>query len=293
MSFPPIGSVQSDGQMLTVQGDYYPQNFSVEDDMNFHGVAKNLLDIRNSTKWETDNREDTSIVKFFEPKFMQVFTSYNEYMKKTVDVSGHLMGICLENLIPFCCWARENVSRISWMKGVLDDNADLRPEVRNGLAMVLIYTMATAKSYHIPDRDMFTALQDPDLGFGIVNKTSLKIYNDPFNFFNFLKSCMSGLIDAGKIPENERQNQVNLNTCSFLKMSECSFFALQPKKPTKKLSENREELLAFMQMNSIMCALFTCGDVTQARAKIQQISDAWQDRHKVIDFAGHSSLSTH
>ena len=78
---------------------------------------------------------------------------------------------------------------------------------------------------------------------GIVNKTSLKIYNDPFNYFSFLKCCLSGmnrayscliyniciyihiyifiiysssllinlskgLIDAGKIPENERVNQV-------------------------------------------------------------------------------------
>ena len=55
---------------------------------------------------------------------------------------------------------------------------------------------------------MFLVLQEPDTGLGIVNKTSLKIYNDPFCFFSFLKACMSGLIDAGKLPENERLNQV-------------------------------------------------------------------------------------
>ncbi len=118
------------------------------------------------------------------------------------------MSVCLENLIPFCCWARENNARIMWIKEILDDNLDLRPEVRNGLSMILIYTLSSAKTHGLQNTDMFLMLQDAEFGLGIVNKTSLKIYNDPFNFFNFIKSCMSGLIDAGKIPENERQNQV-------------------------------------------------------------------------------------
>jgi hypothetical protein len=177
-----------------------------EDD---NGIAKNLLNIRNSSRWEADiSKEDPTVLKCFEPKFYQVFVKYCESVKQTVHTSSHLMSVCLENLIPFCCWARENNSRISWIKNTLDDNIDLRPEVRNGLSMILIYALATAKAAASKDLDMFSALQDGDYGLGIVNKTSLKIYNDPFFFYSFLKSCMSGLIDAGKVPENERQNQV-------------------------------------------------------------------------------------
>lgn len=151
---------------------------------------------------------DYSITKIYEPKFMQVFHSYCESMKQQIDIGKHLMSVCLENLIPFSCWARENNNRCQSIKNALDDNPDLRPEVRNGLSMILIYCLSSAQARQTKDGDMFSVLQDSEKGLGIVNKTSLKIYNDPFSYFGFLKSCMSGLIDAGKIPENERQNQV-------------------------------------------------------------------------------------
>ncbi len=212
---------------------------SDEDTSSYQGIAKNLLDIRNASRWEADPREDPSVIKCFEPKFTQLFAKYSECVKQTVHTSSHLMSVCLENLIPFCCWARENNARVLWIKEVLEDNLDLRPEVRNGLSMILIYTLATAKSAGNKDMDMFTTLQDADNGLGIVNKTSLKIYNDPFSFFMFLKSCMSGLIDAGKIPENERQNQVSLsvNILNQLILTFLSLFA-QPKKP-KRQSDNK------------------------------------------------------
>jgi hypothetical protein len=34
---------------------------------------------------------------------------------------------------------------------------------------------------------MFTVLMKAESGMGIVNKTSLKIYSDPFGYFNFIK----------------------------------------------------------------------------------------------------------
>jgi hypothetical protein len=186
---------------------------SDNEDDNVQGgiaMARNLLDFRNGSNWESEpNREDVTILKTFEPKFFQVFLKYSQYIsQQSIQTTGHLMAICLENLIPFCCWARENNTRISWIKKALDEHADLRPEVRNGLSMILIYSFGTAKASSIEGLDMFTALQDADDGLGIVNKTSLKIYNDPIFCYGFLKSCMSGLIDAGKIPENERTNQV-------------------------------------------------------------------------------------
>lgn len=201
---------------------------SDEEEDNFTGVANNLLGIRDTMRWdsggynnqslqaeearEPKGESSFSITKLFEPKFMEVFNKYCEHIQQTIDTSQHLMSLCLENLIPFCCWARENNNRNAWIRLVLDDNVDLRPEVRNGLSMILIYALSTAKAIQFNDIDMFGILQDNDTGLGIVNKTSLKIYNDPFNYFNFLKSCMSGLIDAGKVPENERQNQVSVSS---------------------------------------------------------------------------------
>ena len=76
--------------------------------------------------------------------------------------------------------------------------------------MVFVYSFSAAKALKTRgETDMFLVLQESETGLGIVNKTSLKIYNDPFCFFSFLKACMSGLIDAGKLPENERLNQVS------------------------------------------------------------------------------------
>lgn len=204
-------------------------------DESHRDAALNLLDIANPSRWRnlnptessnpsedklptqiangstanSDQIGDQSIIKVFEPKFLEVYNEFVYCSKEKLDLSKHLMVVCLEMIIPFCCWARD-IEHVDWIHTTLDGNADLRPEVRNGLAMVLIYVFSAAQA-EASHSDMFTVLQDLESGMGIVNKTSLKIYNDPFHYFKFLKSCISGLIDAGKIPENERQNQV----CNF------------------------------------------------------------------------------
>jgi hypothetical protein len=175
----------------------------------------------NSTKVEYN------ILQHFEPRFFQVFQSYQSYYKEhysssssqqdgatntpngEIPIRSHLLSLCLEHMIPFCCWARENLAVLNWMKVTLEDNPDLRPEVRNGIAMILMYAFSAAQAKLRVDSDMFITLQDTETGLGIVNKTSLKIYNDPYQYFNFIKTCISGLIDAGKIPENERINKVS------------------------------------------------------------------------------------
>ena len=159
-----------------------------------------------------------SITQLFEPKFFEIYQAYKDYIccgkgSTGIDLSQHLMSLCLDHLVPFSCWARESTARCTWIQKTLDDNIDLRPEVRNGLCMVFVYAFSAAKAIETREEtrgetDMFLVLQESDTGLGIVNKTSLKIYNDPFCFFSFLKACMSGLIDAGKLPENERLNQV-------------------------------------------------------------------------------------
>lgn len=203
-------------------------------------TATNLLGIRGSCSTSTAQRQTAypenpnhlthhshphgctvSITQLFEPKFLEIFSAYEDHIRMTkgssgIDLSQHLMSLCLDHLVPFSCWARESTSRCTWIQKTLDDNIDLRPEVRNGLCMVFVYSFSAAKALEgRGEKDMFLVLQEPDTGLGIVNKTSLKIYNDPFCFFSFLKACMSGLIDAGKLPENERLNQVKIHEFKF------------------------------------------------------------------------------
>ena len=206
-------------------------------------AQRNLLEIRSSL-WhgnqtsevpEPDVASQTnSILALFEPKFREIFSSYCSAMGSIIVLSTHLMALCLEHLITFSCWCRESNNRCVWIRNVLEENADLRPEVRNGMAMILIYCFSAAKAHSL-NSDMVTVLQDLDSGLGIVNKTSLKVYNDPFFYFAFLKSCISGLIDTGRIPGNERWNQ--------------------PKKP-KRQSENKGSHL-ILSVNDPISSLIT------------------------------------
>lgn len=156
---------------------------------------------------DTYYNETLSTSKLFQPKFCDVYDNFILRSKEKIDLSTHLLSLCLNYLISFCCWARESNARSIAVHKMLDNNVDLRPEVRNGLSMILIYCFSAAIAREFSS-EMFTVLQDSATGLGIVNKTSLRVYNDPYNYFNFIKSCISGLIDAGAIPENERLNQV-------------------------------------------------------------------------------------
>lgn len=199
-------------------------------------AALHLLDIKDSSRWtslpvsvpsektntskvlpegetKSDDAPPISIAKFYEPKFLKVFAKYAEVYNVSVNMEKHFLTNCMDHLVNFCCWTREDPKTTLWIRSVLDENPDLRPEVRNGLSMILIYCLSAAMVKFKPGSDMFTILQETEKGLGIVNKTSLKIYNDPFNYFNFLKYCIAGLIDSGKIPENERQNQVSIYLC--------------------------------------------------------------------------------
>lgn len=154
----------------------------------------------------------------FEPQFLVIYNAFKAHIESegdTLIISFHLLGTCLKNLIRFCCWARSSADMMRWLHQILFQSPDLRPELRNGLVMILIYTFAAGKSaeYHhqpvnIPKvKDMFTILQDSERGLGITHKTALRIYNDPFLYYTFLKGCLTGLIDCGVIPENERNNR--------------------------------------------------------------------------------------
>ena len=310
----------------------------------------------------------------YESEFLEIWVAFtgSETCRITpmtsIDPSRHLMSTCLENLIPFCRWARDAANQ-EWIRSKLAYDRSLRPGVRNGLALILIYVFASGQAaashgdnrttnitknydnnnnHHLNVSDMshnnnnnvskkitsqsqvkqqqkqqslnknnnstnniviqdnilpvnneggniinehddnlkdnsiskskidvmidpsntnhnitnlstntinngnsssndtilygnansnitnknnstasssssssssssysqlsmFGTLQSNETGLGIVNKTSLKIYNDPFYYFAFIKACISGLIDAGVIVENERQSTTGNN----------------------------------------------------------------------------------
>jgi hypothetical protein len=127
----------------------------------------------------------------FEKIFFIIYQHYiSELSLNSIDLSENMLSLCLNNLLPFCCWARKDSQKSECLHKLLLDNADLRPEVRNGIALIIIYVFASAKEHlETTDHaiDMFGVLQDTHRGLGIVHKTSLRIYNDPLNYFSFIK----------------------------------------------------------------------------------------------------------
>jgi hypothetical protein len=128
----------------------------------------------------------------FEKKFFEIYQQYISELQLTIDLSQNMLTLCLDHLISFSCWARSDSQHLDWLHKLLSENADLRPEVRNGLSLIIIYIFASAKEYLESENiDMFGVLQDQQRGLGIVHKTSLRIYNDPLNYFGFIKVTSS------------------------------------------------------------------------------------------------------
>jgi hypothetical protein len=194
------------------------------------------------------------------PRFCSLFHKYCEKNSIIIDVTRHLMALCMEHMIEYCKWARESEYQANFIRSTLLDNDYLRAEVRNGIVIVLIYTFAAMKATREASADMFTTLQDNETGLGIANRFSLKIYNDPFNYLIFLKNCISALIDAGSIPDNERLNQ--------------------PKK-NKQMFENKEEIEAFQHIQSTLVKLLDTNQTFGAKQYVLRITSFWQSKGKV------------
>ena len=52
----------------------------------------------------------------FGPRFCEIFTKYNSTLSTPIDTNRHLMTLCLEQLIPFCQWARSSEGHMAWMR---------------------------------------------------------------------------------------------------------------------------------------------------------------------------------
>ena len=205
------------------------------------------------------------------PRFCTIFHAYCKAFNLKIDITKHLLVLCLENLIDFIKWARESDAQIKWINELLYENDYLRPEVRNGIVMVLIYTFASIKATvktTSDNVDMFTTLQDNDTGLGIANKFSLKIYNDPLNYLTLLKVSISALIDAGVIPDNERQNQPN---------------TLMTKK-TKPVTYSPEELHAYIIIRQRIIKAIEEGNQQEAKHVAQVVTTHWQLRGNVSNY---------
>eukprot|EP01031_Cornospumella_fuschlensis_P053250 gene53250-65043_t len=162
-----------------------------------HGLPRPILQTSNSFEVVgPDGRKKISDAVTYGPCFCKLFEAYRAHLGSDIDKTKHLMALCTEHLIDFIKWARASDKQSDWISDTLLQNDYLRPEVRNGIVMVLIYTFASIKATVIPDSNMFLTLQDNDTGLGISNRFSLKIYNDPFYYLTFLKISISSLIDA-------------------------------------------------------------------------------------------------
>lgn len=215
---------------------------------------------QSSSSSRSSSKRKVSDATIYGPRFCSIFTMFEAHLRKPIDTRRHLMSLCVEYLVDFACWARESDAQVKWMSELLLENEYLRPEVRNGIIMVLVYTFSSIKASAVKGTDMFCTLQDKDTGMGIANRFSLKIYNDPFNFLSFLKTSLSALIDAGAIPENERMNQ--------------------PKK-SRALFQNKDEYTAFTQLKLTLISFLDSGDNIAAQNYVTHITSFWHLRGKV------------
>ncbi|RYG63681.1 hypothetical protein EON64_15430 [archaeon] len=132
------GSV--DDEMLEDKDDSDSSSFNEPDNrtaaLNLLGFAnKHLQHIDSGDRaGEASRQVEGSVAKHYQPKFLRVYEKYCESLAERhsspIDLTRHLMAICLEHLMTFSCWARETSGRCMWVKSVLEENADLRPEVR-------------------------------------------------------------------------------------------------------------------------------------------------------------------
>lgn len=205
-------------------------------------------------------RKKISDAVTYGPRFIQIFEAFHKHLNKPIDIKRHLMALCTDYLIDFTKWARDSDNRVLWISALLLENDYLRPEVRNGIIMVLIYTFASIKATVADGLDMFLTLQDNDTGLGIANRFSLKIYNDPLNCLSFLKISLSALIDAGAIPDNERLNQ--------------------PKKNKMNLF-NKAEVEAFQQLQQMLLGFLDNNELIGGKNFITHVNAHWQMRGKV------------
>jgi hypothetical protein len=211
----------------------------------------------------SDGRKDSDL-KVFGPKFVQVFEAYRKTTGKVVNLDDHLFTLCCSNLIPFAKWCRDDGK--CFIRAVLPDHSDLRCEVRNGLVTVLIYTFSAVKATvsKVKQSDMFKELSNPATGFNIAHKCSIKIYTDPCHYMTFLKLSLSGLINAGILPDNERVNQPHTRR-------------------SMDTIEDSEELRMYNELAALL-GKYISTDIEKGKRCVEYVVRLWSSNSKVRNF---------
>lgn len=250
-------SDQENTNELTASGEHAPKT-----SRSIVKSIKTYLSVSGKSGKQSKKQKKISDAVVFGPRFGLLFDSYCAKFNIVVDINEHLMVLCLQHLVKFCNWVRESDDQITWVSNTLFDYDYLRPEVRNGIVMIIVYAFAAFKARKDPHRmDMFTVLQDTKKGMGLANnKLSLKVFKDPFLFLTFLKTSISGLIDAGYIPDNERQNHP---------------------KPVNTQNVNKEELSAYHEIIRLMSVCLSSENIKGARNMAQDITAHWHREGKV------------
>lgn len=208
---------------------------------------------------------DLHIPSVFQPKFMEVHDAYIKQLPveyvATIPQHDHLLAVCLQHMVKFCCWARGSPETSAWINNLLFQNVDFRPELRNGLTMVMMYTFAASQAARAEfPSDLFSVVMDSSRGLGIFHKTSLRVYSDPFSFFNFLKMCLTGLIECGVLKENERVSQAVPKT-------------------RRRHFEVESELVAFNELVAVLIArLRDPADLQAVKRTVAEVVVRWQDK---------------
>lgn len=143
--------------------------------------------------------ENMNMLDDYEKRFLLVYQQFLQSSESTTAQNlnkKHLLSKCLHVIIPFCAWARSSKETSNWIHETLMRGTEFRPEVRNGLCLVLAYA-AAADSACNAGLTMLQVMQCGDTGLGIVHKSSLRIYNDPFDYFALMKvsQCVRSDVD--------------------------------------------------------------------------------------------------
>jgi len=217
----------------------------------------------NGTENMCQTEAELYIPSVFQPKFMEIHDTFMAQLpaeyRASIPQHDHLLGAILEYMVKFCCWARGSADTSAWINNLLFQNVDFRPELRNGLTMILMYTFAASQAVRSKrSSDLFTVVMDANHGLGIIHKTSLRVYSDPFNFFSFLKLCLTGLIECGVLKENERVSQ-------------------SVPKTRRRHFEVESELVAFNDLKSLLVTRLRT-DLEEVKLNISAIVTCWQEK---------------
>lgn len=257
------------------------------------------------------SEEDQVLIKQYEEKFFQLFTEYaqdnNVQIEEIRWKEEMLLVLCLKHIIPFLTWIRRSTSQIQHVKSLFLNHTDLRPEVRNGLLVILIHTFAAVKAKYfnednalkkstegtsssqylvteeLHEENMVSILQHPTKGLNISFQSIFKIIHDRHQFIAFLKNIILGLIELNLIPKNTRQKLI-LPTSSEGNIAISSRTAKDPS--DENLVTNQEEYLAYLSLNSWLMTELADerneAKIHVVRKIIQRFCGYWAMHSKVI-----------